>query len=522
MLRPKIKKYLLIVAPFIIYILYLIKQWYLPQIYHAGVGHIELITVIIEAFLAYALVVLIIQKTPIPIIAILVWNYLLLVLSSHGLLINEVHLFKSSALNNIFLYGLCTATSLVLIAAMMLPSIKDIPTVQASIRLIFLLPLMFAVIQGLRRIFGFGQELSLIVKASLFVLALVSCYLIGRVNFIQYWISIKQSKIFERSVCAVIAGSIIFFTSGFIQTPIFDRSAKYTVFDFKKINSFTAKKQSVLFLVLDELSPEYVDQLLIPIAESGVPYRFETIVAPTAMTADAIPSLLSGELYQDMEVCGFSTICSSSQKFDFSELKANGNEIDVIGMHHAYCSIKNLRSCYTYSAFHRVAAEDFYCRFQHLLARLIPEQLKKILLPCFTEVGYREQKLNEALEIANKTPFWSMGGALYMHLPIPHPAIEGSDEDRVKLSLHDHYKTNVVEATKIVNQLLKQLISRFNDNFTFVITSDHSLRLSMWCGQHFECNPEPNVHIGVVPFIVISPSLRADAVLPRSQIDIFN
>lgn len=500
----------------------MVKTWYLPQIYNAGIKHTELITIIIAAFMGYALIVVIVQKAPRPIIGILVWNYLILVLSSHGLLINEVHIFESSFLNNTFLYVLCLATSIVLIVATIAPPSRTIPSAQYSIKLIILLPFIIAAIQGLRRILGIRQELSLIIKILLIILALPIGYWLTKINFCRYWDLLRKSKIFGQALAAISIGFIIFFITGLIQTPVFQTAKKQTVFDFKKINLLTVEKQNILFLVLDEFSPEYLEQLLVPIVESKIDYRIGTIAAPTGMTLDAIPTLLSGDLYLGMTVCGFSTICSTSKKFDFSKLKAYDSDVDVIGMHHAYCSIKNLRSCYTFSAFHREPIVDFLCQLQNLLSQLTPKRLENKLLSCFTGVRYREKNLKQAIRAANQMTFWNDGGVLYMHLPLPHPALEEIDAGSVRLELHDHYKGNIAKASKIVSDFLVRLASRFNNNFTLIITSDHSLRLGMWCDYDFECNPKPKILSGAVPFIVISPNLNPDAVLPKSQLNIFN
>lgn len=522
--REVIKKHLPLAALFLIYVLYMLRHWYLPQAYHAGASHTQLLSTFAIALCIFGLIALVIKQAPVRILIFIAWNYLIVVLSSHGLLINEVHIFNSTKQNEYFIYSVQALASLTLLSGMFIPLIKNIPIVQTLIKLIFFFPLMIAIVQGSRRLFDPGPEFSSIYKGLLILLAFLCSYLLSRINYDKFYLLIIRSKLFIRFVYAMLGGIVIFQMTDFIQTPVFTAARSQVVFDTQKLKTFDieGKGENILFLILDELSPEYTEKLLAEIDnKKSPPYQVKTISAPTGMTTDAIPTLLTGEIHQGLRICGFTTLCSENQKIDFSKLTAKNFNTDVVGMHHAYCAIQNLRSCFTNSSFHRSTGIDLYCLHQEIFTRFTPQRFNALWKPCLIPENFAAQNISQALQVAKLMPFWAVGGELFIHLPIPHPINAGNDKYRIKPSLVKHYEGNVIIAGKIVNDLLIQLTQKFKDNFILVVTSDHPLRMGMWCGWHFKCEPELKVRQQVVPFIIFSPRLNIATNIPDTQLEIF-
>ncbi len=515
--RIILRNLFLLATPFVVFVLIAAKSWYLPQSYYNGASHFELIRILAACLCIYVASVFVILKLPLPMLATVVWFYLIFIASKNGLFLNEVHLFKSAHSNSLLLYGLSVCASVVVIAGLVIPRLRHLHLVQIITKSILLFPLVVIIFQFSRKLIGLNEGLSLATKLAIMIAAVFISIILAKFSLNFAWKKVVRHPLVIRLITAIFTGLLIYSSTALLPSPLFTKSAEYTVLDFQGIHEINPRSKKVLFLLLDELSPEYVGPVLATIVESKIPYQMEIITATSHSTLNAIPSLLTGHRYKDMLPCGVSTICSGQEKLDFEKLRSKSLNVDVIGMWHPYCSIKDLRSCYTRSAFHETPAVDLFCKvFNH-----VPGDLDIILRTCVVDAGLRDNNLADILQKAFRMPFWQKGGELFMHLPIPHPAMEESLETRQAINLLDHYKKNVVHASVIVHDILNRLRQTFGDDFTLIITSDHPLRLDLWCGNHYSCDTRQTVRTGEVPFIVVSPTLSADTLLPKDQLQIF-
>jgi hypothetical protein len=120
-----------------------------------------------------------------------------------------------------------------------------------------------------------------------------------------------------------------------------------------------------------------------------------------------------------------------------------------------------------------------------------------------------------------KTPFWSSGGLLYAHLPIPHlPSRKNFATNK------EAYEENVNEAATLIADIASKLQLTFGSNFTLIITSDHAYRKSEKCDSvryvDISCNEVKGLpaNRGLVPLIVANTN-KLNVSLPNSNVGLF-
>ncbi len=453
-------KYIVGFVVFLIYILPSTKWWYLSQSYHVGVPLIRLIAIFCS----------------------------------------------------ILFVCICI---LAFALGVLWPIARKLPHGEIIARTLIITPIIIGVVRAIKNLFIEGVALPLAVRIGLVIVSILLSYLFALGIQSKLGQTALRAPIFKRAALAFVGGFLIFHLSGFIQRPIFEVAPSLTIFNVDNISALGVKNRNVLFLVLDELSVEGSKNLESTIKQFDLPYRMEVINAPTNATIQAIPTLLTGVEHHDMHVCGSTTICGKAQKLDFSKLILFDKNTDVVGIYHPYCSINGLRSCFASNAFFRTPVVDFFCSVLNF------QSFGSAILPCIEKIGTMQERTLTMVNSVNQMPFWEQGGLLYIHLPIPHPWLENHAAKGAREALDIHYQEKIVLASDVIKDLLNRLTIRFGNDFIFVITTDHSLRTDLWCKSTFACaHPNPTYSYDI-PFIVISPTLKADAAFPKSQLEIF-
>lgn len=268
-----------------------------------------------------------------------------------------------------------------------------------------------------------------------------------------------------------------------------------------------APPSAIVFLVLDELSPAYNSSLLSSAVIADYHVRIGVAKKAGPSTLKAIPSMLTGKRFDNVVPCGVDTLCGSAG-FSAGRLRAALPGTDVIGFWHPYCEIKGLRSCY------RVTSNEIIPRkTAPELVRIAVQKVPIIGNPVSVALITHQADQRHAVSVASmsirraafRAPFWTEGGGLlFIHIPLPHPSGEGA-----KRSLKVEYEENILSASTFVAELTRKLSETFGEDFTLIVTSDHPLRVSMWCSAETysgeRCAEGLPTGGENVPFIAITP-----------------
>ncbi len=288
-------------------------------------------------------------------------------------------------------------------------------------------------------------------------------------------------------------------------------------FSFSKVKVDTVK--NYVILVMDETSPEYAKNFIKILEGAELFVEYQEMISAGENTLNAIPSMLSKSRHDDVSPCSSSAICGP-QSFDFSQIEAVQDNVDIVGFWQPYCSIKNLRSCFRYEGTFSASTPSGFG-----LYGLWCTQFNRFRLFSFCDSGgMKVADLNNAKltlsERIYQAPFWQDGGILYVHYPLPHPSMTANFA-----SLKVEYELNIIESEQFIMQLTSRLISRFGSNFALVITSDHALRPSVWCKrpgyENPDCLASMPANRGYVPFILASPK-PINIKLPHTNVGIFS
>lgn len=315
----------------------------------------------------------------------------------------------------------------------------------------------------------------------------------------------------RKTAKAIVVSSIIFALSPLALA--WSGAGRSAVVDF----AHHAGTRNALVLILDETSPEYAPGFIRELREAGLYVRATEVAATGKFTLNAIPGMLSQRNYDDVAPCSGSALCGG-QYFDFGDLSTSANRTDIVGFYHPYCAIKGLRSCFRQE---NVFAESSGVNFGLLLfcsqfnvGRLLP--LCEISFRGAPPVELAKQNMTLQIEHA---PFWRQGGLLFVHYPLPHPSMTPHFP-----SLKVEYEGNVAQSERMVARLAGQMVTRFGADFTILITSDHALRIDMWCATpeyaRADCAAGLPPDRGRVPFIVASPK-PITSVMPVTNAGLF-
>lgn len=271
-----------------------------------------------------------------------------------------------------------------------------------------------------------------------------------------------------------------------------------------------------LIVVLDETSFEHANQLQQAfVGPAGTTVKSRPVAAAGKDTMNAIPSMLSPRLYEGLAPCSATALCDATRMFDFSKLAAADNTTDIVGIYHPYCAIASLRFCFRSPMFAPLTLRHMFCFDPFRL------KLHAHLELCATPQSSFDSGLSELVEQAWGAPFWRGGGTLLLHLPLPHPSGSG-----MRGGLSKEYLENVNAAEKFLRQAFGRLNSRFGSNYVMLVTSDHGLRLNMWCNQRAyqqtDCQGMMQEKSALVPLIVVSGEPARIGELPGSNLGLFS
>lgn len=281
----------------------------------------------------------------------------------------------------------------------------------------------------------------------------------------------------------LISISLIVALLWMISTPLiglyqrFTANAHLVAFDVRKI--IPTPPKATVFLVLDELSPEF-DQLIINAlrADAHVLLRSAPLKAGKN-TINAIPSMFTNDRHDDVIPCSSSQLCGRAG-FSFNDVKAASPKTDVVGVWHPYCNAIGLRFCWR-ATFDQIVQPNERASVLIELLGKIPIVGRwfgsdRVMIE-LTEKVYSNLRL-ETERRAMQAPFWNQGGGLlYIHHLLPHPTGTGEVG-----SLTSEYHHNVKTAARFVEALVRRLQNNFGNDYAVIVTSDHPLR-SFWCDQ---------------------------------------
>ena len=237
---------------------------------------------------------------------------------------------------------------------------------------------------------------------------------------------------------------------------------------FKQVNG-----TNTVFIVLDELGAKAIGPITDELKRQKLNVTVSSMIPAGENTINAIPAMLTGENYDQARPCSTTTICSNNNRFDFTNVTKQPADFNVVGVHHPYCAMQGLRYCY--QAMLPTVSNvfiDMGCYFVRIVYRDQIAFCNNRLMPTAAVNKVR----NEMESAYYNAPFWKEGGFLFAHLLLPHPP--GKNDGG---SLNDDYDNNIMDATQLISKTITILDNNFKNNYTIVVTSDHPLRLGVWC-----------------------------------------
>ena len=276
-----------------------------------------------------------------------------------------------------------------------------------------------------------------------------------------------------------------------------------------------AGRSGTIFLLLDELGYEAAAPLVADLRNAGMNIRSGALAPVGENTLNVVPQMFSGHPFPNASPCGISTVCSGANTLDFSRIVVQRNDVDVTGLLLPYCDIQGLRSCFALPLSHEFGSvyrslAMFYLRRLGLSHLDLPG--KPVEPP-----DQQRRLLQMQLDFIESSRFWTEGGVLYAHLPIPHPpGLNG------QTTLDADYASNVEAARQILARLVARARMQFGDRFSILITSDHPLR-QYWCTggvyKAADCQTRAAFQTTRVPLIVASPgSLPSQTLTSNDQV----
>ncbi|MBC7700859.1 hypothetical protein [Aquabacterium sp.] len=277
----------------------------------------------------------------------------------------------------------------------------------------------------------------------------------------------------------------------------------------------TLVNRPTVFLVLDELNANAAQPLIQALKAAGAKVDASVVAAVGANTITVLPEMLGAGHLPTAKVCSPSAVCDARGQFDFRQLTfAPSQHFHVVGFFHPYCEAQGWSSCERFGVPSVGAVKSLLCTFTRVLPMASSDSACEWMSPARWLV-FREQVTSAVLA----SSFWSTGGVLFAHVPLPHPP--GVDEGT---SLEFDYEKNVAQAAIFVAQVWAKGQQSYGDGFQLVITSDHPLRPELWCRQakyrDAGCQVPVNSQPKQVPFVVAS-SRSNTYPIPSSNGEIF-
>ena len=264
-----------------------------------------------------------------------------------------------------------------------------------------------------------------------------------------------------------------------------------------------ATATATVVLLFDELNAGASQDLQRVLRGHGMQVGFKPVRPAYGSTTEAVPALFSAGDFKGAQPCGLTTICSKTTALDFSQVRVNRADVDVLGFAQPYCAIQGLRYCkriFT-SSLSLFDPGRWTCAVQRIFNLDI--ELQKHFCQELSHASwllFRDKLLAELSGL----PALKQGGVAYVHLPVPHPPAQGTG------TLAEQYARNLQLGEKILVDLLNQMASNGVEP-RIVIFSDHILRQALWCGRESRqfdvpCKVDPSLVDDHVPLIVAARS----------------
>lgn len=278
---------------------------------------------------------------------------------------------------------------------------------------------------------------------------------------------------------------------------------------------------AVAILILDEASEQIIPGLRAAIAASpGQAIHVGTSTAAGDATIYAIPSMLTTSRHDNVVPCGAAQLCGG-MNFDMRNLQATQADTDVVGTYHPYCEIQGLRSCWT-AQVTNADSPSINGNLLRAIGRRLPLVGEMFDVELKEAPAYDYVRSGVAAH-AFKAPFWQNGGTLYIHYLRPHPT-SWPTWDSDAHNLFEEYTENMRRAAGFARQLNDRLKDRFGIDYALIVTSDHPLRTSFWCGRSYffsaDCVEKNRTDSSLVPFAVLAPD-TAHVSLPATNVGVF-
>lgn len=306
-----------------------------------------------------------------------------------------------------------------------------------------------------------------LVLGIILLLALVFLVKLAAVRLRLSWVLLRK----------VIFVSAVFFT---VSQPILVTILRPNI-NWPLTNQPTASqpeadaRSATIFLLLDEMNASSAAPFVDMLKGHGLKVEFKGIKPVADATAKVIPAMFSGQDFKQARPCGLTAICSGFNILDFSHIRANRADIDVVGFYHPYCSIQGLRWCHNLDDQISLLEESWGCVLSRGAIWLAQPTSRCSKLNLEIE-GQNRPKLNKIAEALWLAPFWREGGFLFAHLPLPHPPGVTAGA-----TLQMHYADNVLRAIKLVSEIVVRARRVAPNDTRLVIFSDHPLRQALWC-----------------------------------------
>lgn len=268
----------------------------------------------------------------------------------------------------------------------------------------------------------------------------------------------------------------------------------------------TASPTNTLILILDELSAAGAQPILEKLRQPGREVMAKEVVSSGENTISAIPALFIGAAFDNARTCAPSALCSSSGLFDFSKQVVARPKVNIVGFFHPYCEMSGLAYCaqQAVNGFPNVLM-GYACSMSSIFSGGRRFEVCEAPLRPFALAESVRAEIRSQVRAA---PFWKDGGTLYVHTMLPHPpgSVAGN-------TLDVDYAENLKKAAELATELALLLETTFGQNFLLVITSDHPLRPTVWCGPHRyaerECAESARFQSAKVPLIAVGQGAQA-------------
>ncbi|WP_343633339.1 hypothetical protein [Roseateles sp.] len=279
-------------------------------------------------------------------------------------------------------------------------------------------------------------------------------------------VAARSPALLSRLAYAVAAGSLLFAATPTAMAWLLARDQGLTVAPPALSG---ATPTATLIVLLDELPATPARRIATALQQRGFSVAALEVPSVGRNTEEVLPSIFSGRSMKDGVPCGQHTVCTDRAAFAFDQLALDGMPLDIVGFYHPYCAIRGLRYC---------AMLDFSDGWERWLCRakirMAPEHFRR---ECQQQAAQDWMTLlADVDERAAAAPFWNDGGAMFLHLPLPHPPSATAGDPMPK-----QFTDNLALATQRVVGMAERLHQRFGNGFRLVIFSDHPLRTTLWC-----------------------------------------